>query len=381
MSHKGYRLSEIIMIEHPILQFLGEKFRVNIDTVEFSVSGVKINVEEINTMMVLKPDGEMASLLTNRRAIRSSFKRHPLQMRYRETRRGISEPGTLSVEGSIFGFKYGQNVFTSSNLRAGCLYALRQINREIELNVSPETWNKWEAGEILLDRVDLAVNFDLGSDSVVGAVVDRLAHQLIGKGTASRHHTGSVCLAPRDFKEYSVAVYVKGVEMKLARRKSTSDRNYDRLVGECENLLRVEVRLRKRELKKCGLSRVSDWTIEKARDVFRGYASKLPMLDVVASGPVSHEELSRLPPKLRGVFALHKTGIDLTAIYAPRTLATYRRKFAELGIDIKCRSIDNAPPNAALSFRPVKTPRWLIDAGMAPRRRRKPVANVSSSEN
>lgn len=366
------------MKEHPILQLLGEKFRVNIDTVEFSVSGVKINVEEINAIMVLKPDGEMASLLTNRRAIRGRFKRHPLQIRYRETRRGISESGTLSVEGSIFGFRYGQNVFTSGNLRDGCLYALRHINRQIKLNAAPEILDKWKAGEILLDRVDLAVNFDLGSDSVVSAVVDRLSHQLIGKGAVSRHHTGSVCLAPRDSKEYSVAVYAKGAEMKLARRKSTSDQNYDRLVGECGNLLRVEVRLRKQELKRCGLSRVSDWTAAKARDVFRKYASKLPMPDVVATGPVSSKELSRLPPKLRDVFVLHKMGADLTTIYAPRTLATYRKKFTELGIDIKCPSIANAPLNAALSFRPVKTPRWLIDAGMAPTRKRKPVASVSS---
>lgn len=366
------------MIEHPILKFLGDKFLVNIDTVEFSVFGARINVEEINAMMVLKSEGEVASLLTNRRAIRGRFKRHPLQVRYREAKRGISEIGTLFVEGSIFGFKYGQNVFTSSNLRGGCLYALRQINREIALNASLETWNKWGAGEILLDRVDLAVNFDLGSDLVVGAVVDRIAHQLIGKGAASRHHTGSVCLAPRDFKEYSVAMYAKGPEMMLARRKVTSDQNYDRLVGECENLLRVEVRLRKRELKKCGLSRVSDWTIEKARDVFREYVSKLPMLDVVAAEPLGRKELNRIPPKLRDVFALHKMGVDLTAIYAPRTLATYRRKFSEIGIDIRCPSIDNAPPNAALSFRPVKAPRWLIDAGMARRRKRNRVANVSS---
>ncbi|HDR9097062.1 TPA: hypothetical protein QDB15_002628 [Burkholderia vietnamiensis] len=365
------------MMEHPILKSLDGKFRINVDTVEFSVSGVKINVEEINQMMVLKPGGEMASLITNRKAIRGRFKRHPLQIRYRETRGGISEPGMLFVEGSVFGFKYGQNVFTSSNLRAGCLYALRCISRKVELNASPETWSKWKAGEILLDRVDLAVNFDLGSDSV-STVVDRIAHQLIGKGTASRHHTGSVCLAPRDSKEYSVAMYAKGAEMKLARRKATSDQNYDRLVGECENLLRVEVRLRKRELKRCGLSRVSDWTIEKARDVFREYASKFPMLDVVAAGPVGRKELNRLPPKLRDVFALHKMGADLTVIYPPRTLATYRRKFAEIGIDIKCQSIDNPPRNPALSFGPVKTPRWLIDAGMAPRRKRNRGANVSS---
>lgn len=364
------------MIKHPILKFLDKKFRVNIDTVEFSVSDVKINVEEINQIMVLKPDGEAISLITNRKAIRGGFKRHPLQIRYRKKRNGDSETGMLSAEGSVFGFKYGQNVFTSGNLRAGCLYALRRINRQIDLNASPETWGKWEAGEILLGRVDLAVNFDLGSESVVRAVADRMAHQLIGKGTASRHHTGSVCLAPRDFKEYSVAAYAKGAEMKLARRKATSDQNYDRLVGECGNLLRVEIRLRKRELARRRLSRVSDWTPEKARSVFREYASKLPMLDVVATGPVSPKELSRLPPKLLDVFVLHKMGADLTAIYAPRTLATYRRRFAELGIDIKCPSLENAPRNASLSFRPAKTPRWLIEAGMAPRRKQKPVTNI-----
>lgn len=360
---------------HPLIEVLGEKFQVNIDTVEFSVSGVHVASLGATKVMTTSPDGEILSMSTNRKPIVGAYQRHPLQVRFRQRPENLGKNGVLFVEGSLFGFRYGQNVHTSGKLRSGCIAALREIQNQIGFTSSADAWSRWRDGDIALHRVDLAVNFDLGSELAVRALIKRLAHQLIGRNTNCHAYDGYVSLAPQRATKYCVAGYAKGPQLRSKLKSAKSDLNFARLVSESEGLLRVEVRLRKPELKRLGLSFARDWTPERARDVFRQYVAKLPALDVT-SGPVSEDEFNTIPPKLRSVFILHKLGADLASIYPPRTLARYRAKFRLLGIDIACPNLESAPSNSTLSPRPVRTPKWLIDAGMAPPkvRRRAPSA-------
>ncbi|VVE19850.1 hypothetical protein PTE31013_03100 [Pandoraea terrigena] len=353
------------MNKNPLIEVLGDKFQVNIDTVEFSVSDVHVPSLGVTKMTTTSPDGEALAMSTNRKPIAGAHQRHPLQVRYRQLREHFGKNGVLFVEGSLFGFRYGQNVHTSARLRSGCVAALRRIRDQIGFTSTTEVWERWKGGDIELYRVDLAVNFDLGSESAVRALIKRLAHQLIGRNTNCHAYDGYVSLAPQRARKYCVAGYAKGPQLRSKLNRSKSDVNFARLVSECQSLLRVEVRLRRPELKKLGLSRAMDWTPERARDVFRQYVGKLPALNVT-SGPVSEDEFNAIPPKLRSVFFLHKLGADLASIFPARTLARYRAKFRILGIDIACPNLESAPLNASLSIHPVRTPKWLIDAGMAP---------------
>ncbi|CAH2904730.1 MAG: unnamed protein product [uncultured Paraburkholderia sp.] len=259
----------------------------------------------------------------------------------------------------------GQNVFTSDNLRHGCVATLRKLHEKIGFEAPAESWARWKSGDLALHRVDLAVNYDMGSEHTVRALLKRLAHQMVEKRCHCLIHDCYVSLAPRRGTEYCVTAYAKGSQLRAKRKVLAANQVLLRLVDECAGLLRIEVRLRRPELVKLGLSFVRDWTPGKARTVFCDYAAKFSALDVT-SGPLSTTDLGHIPPKLRHIYMLHKLGGDLSAALAPRTLARYRAKFRQIGIDISCPNLESAPRNSSLLLKPVATPEWLIDAGMAP---------------
>ncbi|EMH2964041.1 hypothetical protein V6G44_000003 [Burkholderia multivorans] len=361
-----------------LFAILNGKFQVNIDTVEFDVEGASVRDINTTTVTIKGPDGQFRGSRSNRLSIPGVDGRHALQIRYIERPEHLGRPGILHVEGSPFANTYGQNVYTSANLRRGCILALKAIEEQIDFTASEDAWARWKAGDIELRRVDLAVNFDLGSVQAVRSYLDRLAHQVVSQRCHSHVYDKFVSVIPRNGSEYGITVYAKGEQLKF-NLKANTEPNFVRLVEESQALMRIEVRLRRKELEKLKLSTVSDWTPERAREVFRTYADRLPTLDVL-SGPLEPAELQGLPSNLRAVYAIHKTGTDLKMIYAARTLARHRATLRKLGVDINCPALPDAPLNDDLNVRPMKTPQWMIDARMAPRKKAKKTTRNTRAE-
>lgn len=347
---------------------LYDKFQINIDTVEFDVEGASVRDINTTTVTINGPDGQFRGSRSNRVSIPGVDGRHALQIRYIERPEHLGRTGILSVEGSPFANTYGQNVYTSASLRRGCILALRAIEEQIDFTASEDAWARWKAGDIELRRVDLAVNFDLGSAEAVGSYLDRLAHQVVSRRCHSHVHDKYVSVIPRNGSEYSITVYAKGEQLK-SKSKTNDDPRFLRLVEESQALMRVEVRLRRKELEKLKLSRVCDWTPGRAREIFQTYVKRLPTLDVL-NGPLHPDELRDLPSNLRHVYALHKAGTDLTMVYPKRTLARHRATLRKRGTDINCPALPDAPRNDDLTARPMKTPQWMIADGIAPERKR-----------
>ncbi|WP_186188803.1 phage/plasmid replication protein, II/X family [Burkholderia gladioli] len=355
---------------------LENRFQINIDTVEFDVEGASVRDLNITTVTLKGPDGQTRYSNSNRVSIHGVDGRHSLQIRYKEYPEHRGRPGILHVEGSPFANTYGQNVYTSASLRQACILALRRIAKQIDFTAPDEAWARWKAGQIELRRVDLAVNFNLGSPEAVRSYLDRLAHQVVSQRCHSHVHDKYVSVIPRDGSEYSITVYAKGEQLKY-NQKAEADPRFLRLVEESQALMRIEVRLRHSELKKLKLATVGNWTPERAREVFRTYAGRLPTLDVL-SGPLQLAELGDLPNNLRPVYALHKAGTDLNMIYPKRTLARHRAMLRKRGTDINCPAVPDAPRNDDLTARPMKTPQWMIEERIAPRKKRRTKQNIKT---
>lgn len=340
---------------------------VNIDTVEFSVKEDEensFNLPNTTKAVVISEDGEIRNTYQNRVLIPGKYGTHTLAVRTKDSGK------VLSISGSPYAYLYGQNVFSLPKMRTVIYKCLKSIRLKLGLKSTEAQRQKWRDGDIYLERVDLAVNFRMKSEKDVIRALKQIRRQLGEQRGSTRTNGTTVDLAPKNGKEYSICFYAKGPQMRQQKRfMALPDR--DKLLEECETILRIELRLRAPELRKLGLDKVSAWDDQTAEKVFRQYIRQKIKLFSVTSGPVTEEELSKLPNRLRAVLALHKSGVELTDIYPKRTLQRHRSDFKKLGIDLLC---PNQPKGTAIPLKTVisprtsikKAPEWMVKAELVP---------------
>ncbi|WP_185597940.1 phage/plasmid replication protein, II/X family [Burkholderia cepacia] len=338
-----------------------------------------MDVNDVTTVLVSTPEGTQQQI-TNRKPVPGKSGRHALH--YRVKSRSPYDH-QLFVEGSPFANRYGQNVWSSASVKRACTSTVRRLIHELNINATSDKIDAWINGDIELYRVDLAVNFRLESSRQVDDALTQLKRRFIAMRCQCSIHVRYAALCPRGSRHYSIAAYDKGDQMSLKSSGDHADNLFKRLAKECEGLLRIEVRLRRAELKKLGLTLARDWGPGTARDVFRKYFARLPLRDVTF-GPLSTTDFEGIDERMRPVLALHKLGADWKQIYSDRTRVRHKAYFKARGIDLDCPS----QPDRTVSLLEVlarngaaaKTPSWLIRAGLAPRRRRRLAATLSDPE-
>lgn len=337
---------------------------VNVDTIELELEGMNFeNPSPQEVTLVDRGTGEIRDRYGNRVYMEGKNGAHRMSVRTKNSGR------KLCISGSPFAYMYGQNIFTDSDVLRGCQIAIKKAIKKYNINPPPELLARWLSGDFILTRVDLAVNFRLDSEAEVLEILKQIRRQLIEQVGPTRTSGTSVYWDPKNGKEYLIGFYAKGPQLRRAKRyKKLKGR--DKLIAEAETILRVEVRLRASELHKHGLIKASAWESDSASKVFRAYMGSLKILNVT-SGVVTDKELEILPNNFRHVLTVHKAGVDLTRIYAPRSVQRYRSHFRKLGIDLRCPnqdvgSITQLPK--CLSPKKVinEPPQWMIDAKLVP---------------
>jgi hypothetical protein len=340
------------------------KFKVNIDTVVFNVTGMKFNIPEATKATVTSADGVVLNSFHNRTAIRNKYGTHALHVST------ANMGGKLIIQGSPFAFHYGQNLFTSSNLLDGCIKSLIRVCNHFGFRPTNELKQAWREGDINLDRVDLPVDFSLGSDELVLNTLKQLKRQIIERPTTVRICGTSVSWSPRDGVEFCIVFYAKGPQIRqLKRYKKAPFR--EKLGLEAEGVLRLELRLKRGVLRKLGLDKVSAWSKDTPNELIEIYLKKLNFLNVT-SGELSKDDLASCNSKLKPILALHKLGVDLASVYEKRTLQRYQAQFRALGIDIKCpnkleaASVVSLPEMLSYDKSIKSSPKWMRQAKLVP---------------
>jgi hypothetical protein len=341
---------------------MNEPLGIGVDTIEFVVHGKRLRLPGTTTATLSTDDGEVTNSYQNRIKIASKYGVHNLNVRTKRM-------GTvLFVEGSPYGFRYGQNAFLPGDVRYACVKALGAVCRRYDLKPSG-TKMAWDDDDICLQRVDLVLNFQLASQEEVIDTITQIRRQFTEQRTRVDSHPSGIHWLPGGGREYSFRFYSKWLEMRNSKRPKGFP-EFERLLDECEGVLRVELQLRKEGLLKLGLDKASFWKADSAEKAFRQYMKRLPLL-TVTSGPLAYEELEDLAPRLRPVLAAHKAGYDLEKIFGTRSLQRYRQDFKEFGIDLRC---PNQPEVTTISVKALlmpqralkKPPKWMREAGLYP---------------
>jgi II/X family phage/plasmid replication protein len=225
---------------------------IEIDTVNFSVIAQKetFNIPDATIANVISQDGVLLDSFQNRKSVSGKFGAHALNVR---TLHCGSE---LKVEGSPFAYRYGQNLFTSSNIKLLVREALLEVCKIVDSKATEAQMKEWLAGDIELHRVDLAVNFRLESEAMCVSVLRQIRRQLEEQGGSTRSSGTTIYWIPKDGEEYTIVFYAKGPQMRRLKR-------YDRmpykarLIAESANILRVEIRVAPLGLRNHSLNRLS----------------------------------------------------------------------------------------------------------------------------
>lgn len=277
---------------------------------------------------------------------------------------GCSEPLGFELDGNLTKYLQGHNLFGSDDVEALICETLRKVCADLfDGRISPCV-DKIGSGE--LSRIDLTGSWVLDRQSDVlpflRAMEERVWCPYRGRGVQS--HPGTLYYGysakGKRAKDWQLKLYAKGLE--LARRPlPDAAMNVPGLIDEVNRTIRVELTLRRAELKRLGLLRVKNWRGVDAHEIWRRYVDRLNFQEGDAMRLDVDDLAKSLPPRLVTAVAAWKAGNDLRAGMSRATFYRYRKEIAQrLGIDIAC-SVPKSniiPLRRVVEARPASLPRW-----------------------
>lgn len=240
-------------------------------------------------------------------------------------------PHLLQFSGNPSKFLQGHNLYGSADIHDVLRRCLSSV---LTKHFGQNHYVDWSTCE--LTRVDVASGFVLDRSDDVDNVLRGFEQSAscAYKGRASLiESTAYIGHAKKGgrAKDWQIVAYHKGKES--AKNGLPAPMRVDPEVLEWVNrLLRVEVRLRSRELKKLDLSALSNWTDASASEIWKG---KWEMVELTDARNVRADELAHLKPRLVNAYNAWLGGADLSWNLKRSTFYKLRKELKNaLGVDV-----------------------------------------------
>lgn len=277
------------------------------------------------------------------------------------------EPFThLEISGNPAKWFQGHNLFGSNDLHALALALLHDlVQRHPYMTPLPSDFEAWSTGDCRLTRTDLTESL------MLGCLAECLAWLRSAEQTAHLAHRGrgqlvkgSTLYFGKNSRRWALKIYAKGQEIRAKGHQQKSLLDLPHAQAWADRVLRAELTLRSMELKRLGLSRLSDWTLRDGVESVTAQLlfDKLGTLTMTTKSSLSQEILDTLKPSLRCVVAAWEAGTDLRSTLPARTFYRHRKELLPHGIDIATRlpkELSNIVPlHRVLEAKHVGVPDW-----------------------
>ena len=201
---------------------------------------------------------------------------------------------------------------------------------------------------------------------------DVLAFIRAAEFTAKTRHgrpsmKGGTLYFGKNSRRWSIKMYCKAEEI-LVKGHTLPDHlnNKNLLIDWVQNLLRVELTLRTKELEKLDLPLAKDLTETVIKSLFSDYIKRLDMNKQIR---LTDKKLMELPSRLMSTYTLWKSGEDVTQLLSKATFYRHRKELLEFGVDITfpMRTNDETdysnviPLLRVLEAKPVEVPNWAFE--------------------
>ena len=174
-------------------------------------------------------------------------------------------------------------------------------------------------------------------------------------------------------RKWALKAYSKWNELtnggKAHRLPDTLGAALGQLLEWAENVLRIELRLLKRELQHLKLTKAADLA-PRVQELFAEYQSRIVMN---GQRRISSEKLLLLPTKLRATYTLWAEGHHMAELLSKPTFYRHRKELLEHGVDISITCDSEAQTSNVVPFMrvleatPVSIPDWAFNQGLVHR--------------
>jgi II/X family phage/plasmid replication protein len=314
----------------------------------------------------IKSTGEVDWQCTKRTTVEGSFSTG-LQVRTAEHE--SDQPCThIEVSGNPVKFFQGHNLWGTDDLPALAIATLEHVAQALGIQPTEACRAAWGYGGIRLTRVDATESFHLPNRAAVlcwlraAEQTAHLSHR--GRGQLVK---GSTLYFGKNSRRWSLKLYSKGQEINAKGHGQDAILSLPSAVEWADKTLRAELTLRSIELKRRGLSLVSDWfdvdgvSSAVTPELLRHALGAMTMTTI---SELDAEVLDTLRPALRAAVAAWEAGHDLRAMYSRSGFYKFRAELLPLGIDIATlmpKEVSNVVPLfRTLEAVPAPVPAWAV---------------------
>jgi len=267
------------------------------------------------------------------------------------------------ISGNPTKFLQGHNIFGSNDIvYLMGLFFDELLKHDIGLSPDPFQYAAIKDGHYLLSRVDVNESWHLDNKKDVLAWIRAVGSTAYLKHRGAGQFAGDTAYFGKNSRRWSLKCYSKGHELSARGHKLPEELQIPELLEYADKALRIEAVIRGMELKRLGLEVASNWDIDTATMLLRGYLDNLEMSDVYM---LKDDVLDTLPMRLRMVYQSWLNGDDLKQIMTKPTFYRVRKQLEKYGIDIATATpkekTNVVPLVRYLKAEPVGIPDWAYE--------------------
>ncbi len=271
----------------------------------------------------------------------------------------------LLVMGNPSKFLQGHNVFGSDNLIAINYAVYNTICDHFNFEPSLTDIDNVSKGNYEIGRTDINYSYSLPSQADVMAWLRAAETKGSTRMGRAQNKKGSIYFGFTS--EYHKQVfYSKHLELQTKRGQLPLELQEKGIEEWSENVLRAELRLLRKELKRLNIKTATDLMEYGVTRLFHEYMGRIEMPEQIQ---LNDEALLKLPTKLRSTYTLWMEGHDLRNMHSPATFYRHKKELKQYGINIdlkpeSTRKTNVVPLIKILEAKPATIPDWAFEQNL-----------------
>ena len=326
--------------------------------IPFFVSGKLNGGNIINTT----PDGEIEYTIDKRLPVTGSYDSR-LSVRTSEVLPGTNDTYLIELSGNPVKWFQGHNIFGSDDLPNLIYETVLKLSKVLSLPQPEEYLSAIRKGIFTLSRVDITAMYSLQTRSDVYSWLNH-AEKTCRTRSGTAMSKGTTVYMNKTSQRWNVVMYSKGQE--LEKHSLPKELEGGSLETYADNKLRVELRLKQKELAKIGLSSGKPWLALDVWPLFKDYVGRIDMTEQT----IRSSDLFEIPKHARMTYELWSLGRDVRQFMGKTKYYKDRKALLELGIDISVpKPVDNeninvVPLKRVLELKPAGIPEWFYGTNL-----------------
>lgn len=310
-------------------------------------------------VIAIQPDGSIEWETLKAAIVKGSFE-SKIQVRSAGDLDQQGRASTLMISGNPSKFLQGHNVFGSECVIDLLVETLNRIDSILEIG----TVSRLAVASAVVSRIDFTKSLEFQNIYEAQAYIRQVslrARTRNGRPMIKGH----TLTFQRSSRRWSVVVYSKGDEIKAHPLPDDLPCKSE-LQAEAEKLVRVELRLRGRELQDLEMRKLEECNAQNLNAAYSEYIGRIQMSEQTK---VVNELLLQITPAYRATYLMWKEGIDLASVMKTTTFYRHRKVLRSYGVDIAIPCDQEAiaeiiPIHRVINGRPHQIPQWAVDAGL-----------------